>query len=386
MIPPNYQDREQAFIKHTLLRAYLERLFMIIGQQETRICYVDCFAGPWQEGSVDLKDTSISISLEIMQKCYESLRERTKNINFRALFIEKEKGPFSKLSTYLKNNHYPDVETKALNGDFYSLRSEIITWCENDFAFFFIDPTGWKKILDLPTLLPLIKRPRSEYLITFMFDFLQRAQPQKIHKTEMVKIFGEYPDIAGMSLSEKENYFLKLYQKNIKAKQISLGKKIYSAFVRVLYPCKDRTFYNLVYFTTHPYGVIVFMEESEKIDLIQRRARAYAKQESRIKRTRQQELFPSQVNLNNEPNIDLSIVKDYWMKKLSKEPKQIGIKDIAEMLEDTGWFIGDFQSALLELLKDKKVENLDAKGMRRKHAIHFKDSNGNGEYIRIKEL
>ena len=66
--------------------------------------------------------------------------------------------------------------------------------------------------------------------------------------------------------------------------------------------------------------------------------------------------------------------------------KSIGVEDIAEMLEDTGWFIGDFQSALLELLKDGKVENLDAKRMRSKHAIHFKDSNGKGEYIRIKEL
>ena len=237
MIPRNYQDREQAFIKHTLLRAYLERLFLIIGKKETRICYVDCFAGPWQEGGVDLQDTSISISLEIMQKCYDSFKKRAKNIKFRALFIEKESGPFSKLSAYLNNNPYPNIETKALNGDFYSLRSEIVSWCENDFAFFFIDPTGWKNILDLPTLYPIIERPRSEYLITFMFDFLLRAQPQKIHEPDIVKIFGENPNTDGMNLREKENYLMKLYQRNIKAKQISLGKNIYSAFVRVLYPC-----------------------------------------------------------------------------------------------------------------------------------------------------
>ena len=48
MIPENYKNREQAFIKHTLLRSYLERLFMIIGHRERVISYVDCFAGPWQ--------------------------------------------------------------------------------------------------------------------------------------------------------------------------------------------------------------------------------------------------------------------------------------------------------------------------------------------------
>lgn len=71
MIPDHYAGREQTFIKHSLLKAYLKRLFMIIGQFETNISYVDCFAGPWQEGSDDLKDTSIAISMDIMRECQE---------------------------------------------------------------------------------------------------------------------------------------------------------------------------------------------------------------------------------------------------------------------------------------------------------------------------
>jgi len=51
-VPAAYEGREHAFIKHQLLRAYLEKLFLIIGMSSTRIgiteiCYVDCFAGPW---------------------------------------------------------------------------------------------------------------------------------------------------------------------------------------------------------------------------------------------------------------------------------------------------------------------------------------------------
>ena len=42
----NYKGRSQAYIKHRLLEAYLKRLFMIIGQHEKVIRYVDCFAGP----------------------------------------------------------------------------------------------------------------------------------------------------------------------------------------------------------------------------------------------------------------------------------------------------------------------------------------------------
>ena len=89
-IPRNYKGKEQSFIKHRLLETYLERLFMIIGQHESRIRYIDCFAGPWKTESDNLKDTSISISLDIMKGCHESLKKRGKNVQFKALFIEKK--------------------------------------------------------------------------------------------------------------------------------------------------------------------------------------------------------------------------------------------------------------------------------------------------------
>ncbi|MCP5005717.1 MAG: hypothetical protein GY941_17545 [Planctomycetes bacterium] len=65
MIPENYRNREHTFIKHTILKRYLERLFMIKGQFEPVMCYIDCFAGPWQEDSSEMLDTSIAISLNI---------------------------------------------------------------------------------------------------------------------------------------------------------------------------------------------------------------------------------------------------------------------------------------------------------------------------------
>jgi hypothetical protein len=74
-IPKHYKGREQAYFKHGLLKAYLERLFMIVGQHHKTICYVDCFAGPWQEKGADLEDTSIAISLKIIRKCRDGLKK-----------------------------------------------------------------------------------------------------------------------------------------------------------------------------------------------------------------------------------------------------------------------------------------------------------------------
>lgn len=97
----DYKGREQAYIKHKLLEAYLMRLFMIVGQFQKTICYVDCFAGPWEETRDDLMDTSIGISMKIMSECREALLRLGKNIQFRALYIEKRKRAHAKLKSYL---------------------------------------------------------------------------------------------------------------------------------------------------------------------------------------------------------------------------------------------------------------------------------------------
>jgi hypothetical protein len=78
----HYERKSQTFIKHKLLEAYLKRLFMIIGQHESIIRYVDCFAGPWQEDSDELEATSIAISLKIMKECRESLLKQNKDVHF----------------------------------------------------------------------------------------------------------------------------------------------------------------------------------------------------------------------------------------------------------------------------------------------------------------
>ena len=90
-VPESYRNREQAYVKHHLLRTYLERLFMIIGQSQSIIRYVDCFSGPWNEQDDNLQDTSIGISLGIMRKCRDGLKHMSKNVRFQALFIEKDK-------------------------------------------------------------------------------------------------------------------------------------------------------------------------------------------------------------------------------------------------------------------------------------------------------
>jgi len=372
-IPEHYKGREQAYFKHRLLKAYLERLFMIVGQHHKTICYVDCFAGPWQEKSADLEDTSIAISLKIICKCRDGLKKLGRDVHFKALFIEQDQKAYEKLETFLEGRRDDRIETMPLHGEFIAVRQKILDWCGgNSFTFFFIDPTGWKEAVEPLTLKPFLQRSNSEFLINFMYDFLLRTHTQKLFEPDMIEIFGEAPVTEGMSSEEKEEHLVNLYRRNLKRLVPSGGDRPRTAYVKVLKPLKNRTLYHLIYLTRHPKGITEFMEASEKLDLVQKTIRAVVKQEHRIEKSGQEELFDAHEQVTEEDgHVDLSMVKEYWLNHLTSRPVRFGIDRLADMLEETGWFIRDFQEAFKELEKSDKVKNLDVKRTRPVNAVNF---------------
>jgi len=380
----DYKGREQAYIKHKLLEAYLMRLFMIVGQFQKTICYVDCFAGPWEETRDDLMDTSIGISMKIMSECREALLRLGKNIQFRALYIEKRKRAHAKLKSYLLENSPSGIAAESFFGDFFELRTKVLEWCgSDDFAFFFIDPKGWKNVVEIPTLKPLLQRPKSEFLINFMYDFILRTHTQKEFEEVMAAIFGGVPNTKGMSPDERENHLLTLYRTYLKKHMPANGSNPRSAMIPILDRTRDRTKYELVYLTRSPKGIEVFMAASEKLDFVQRRVRARTKQERAEEKTKQQSLFAvEELVPEKDGRVDLEIVKSYWIKKLGAEPQRFGIVELADILEETGWFESDLQEAFGELLSEGKVENLDMDRKRRSRFVHFDENRNTGERLR----
>jgi three-Cys-motif partner protein len=101
-----YTDREQALVKHSLLKAYLERLIMITGQRAfSRIAFVDAFAGPWQSSQEDLSDTSFALAVTVMEACRLQLQIKfRRSVRFRALFVEKDQKAYAKLKSFTDEN------------------------------------------------------------------------------------------------------------------------------------------------------------------------------------------------------------------------------------------------------------------------------------------
>lgn len=382
-VPDAYRGKEASFIKHELLRAYLKRLFLIIGMSAaklgiTEFCYVDGFAGPWQDESEDLESTSIAISLNILNECQQDLRKQSRSVRIRALYIEKDDAAFNRLNRYLRGHTPAGIETKALSGDFVALRQDILHWCGSAaFVFFFLDPKGWSPV-EVTALRPLLARPRSEFLINFMYDFISRAASMKDFQEHMIQLLGERVGVQHIHGKDREKRILDVYRKNLKSSMpTTSGWPARSAYVRVLDRQKERTKYHLVYLTSHPHGIVVFMEISEKLESVQKLVRASTKQISRVERTGQSEMF----NIGDfpepsEPSVDIAEVEQFWLGRLSNDATTFGEAAFADLLEETDWFPGDLQRALGNLIDAGKVLNLDAERRRRSRFLHFEKKNG----------
>lgn len=384
LVPDNYDGRVQAWIKHQLLEAYFEKLLMIIGMsakssRKVEICYVDCFAGPWGDDSQDMQGTSIAISLRTMAECKRMLAKLGVDATMRALYIEIDKKAHTRLADHLAVATPAGVDAQCKHGDFLDFRQDILDWCGTSaFTFFFIDPKGWMDV-GVEKLRPLLMRPRSEFLINFIYDFINRTASMASWQQDIAEFLGAPLDVVqklvGQSAEHREAQLLGSYRTGLKA---ALPQKVSryrprTAYVRVLDPDKERAKYHLVYLTTHPKGIVEFMGISEGVDLIQHRVRAARRSEAREAKTGVVDLFSEDDRDDVQPNLaSPSDVDQFWLEYLDAEPRAINEDVYADILEATDWMPGDLQASLVRLIKMGKVVNLDAPNPRPKWPLHYK--------------
>jgi hypothetical protein len=247
---------------------------------------------------------------------------------------------------------------------------------------FFIDPKGWTDV-GVDVLKPLLQRAQSEFLITFMYDFANRAVSMQDFQVQISELLGERPKVSGLSPPDREKAVLRTYRRNLEACVYSNTQwPARSAYVRVQDRLKDRTKYHLVYLTGHPLGIVKFMEISEKLDIVQKHTRAVTKQRSQIEKSGQTTLFEAGEFISEDDGrVSGDEVEQYWLSKLSDVPRMFGNTEFAGILEETDWFSGDLQLALGRLMDQGKVVNIDAKGRRKTRFLHY--DLGRGERLQL---
>lgn len=368
-MPLAYVGREQAYIKHEILKTYLQRLFMIVGRsKETVINYVDCFAGPWKEADEKLSDTSIGVSLEQMANCQKSLQaDFSRNVTFRALYVEKDPRSFNKLQNFLSESPYTGIETECYPGDYTQLLDRIVPWCGNHFTFFFVDPTGWQNVVGARTMLPLLKLRKAEFLINLMYDFANRAVAHENHAGDMIDLFGMVPEIAGKSAEERREILVRLYRDNLNREYG--GRTI---FVPVYKPGHNRVLYYLVYLTRNARGIDVFKAEAERMGIVQRVLQREVKLRRQMEQSHTADLFGGEAGVSIAKD-DLTdnrlMAREYLLARLSMQPLLIDLDKWAEFLEESDLYPSDFQMAAKELVSNGLIRNIDADVKKRRKNI-----------------
>jgi three-Cys-motif partner protein len=164
--------------KHLILRKYLDAWLPILAHNDRRVLLIDGFAGPGEyEGG---EDGSPLIMLKALRehRQKELLRQE---VHF--LFIEKHRQRCEHLRHLLQryqasNVLPPRVSYQVECGEFTALTGDLLNRLKQgrehyDAIFAFIDPFGFSNT-PMWIISELMRNPRSEVLITFMYEEINR--------------------------------------------------------------------------------------------------------------------------------------------------------------------------------------------------------------------
>lgn len=262
----NYVGREQAYVKHHFLADYVERLVFKVASVYKDVVYIDGFSGPWEDQGQSFEDTSFGIALEALRKAKaEWKRIQGVDVTMTALLVERSPAAYRRLQEVV--DLYPDITIRTFRGEFVALVGDLIKAIPHRaFTFVLMDPKGWK--IDMNAVTPLIRRPNTEVVLNFMFDFINRfatmEQPAIQAGLDVLlpgtnwrqRMADLDADPAERGASPRKDILVAAISDVIGR----LGNYPYVMETPVLYPTKDRTFYSLIYATRSKIGIEVFRE------------------------------------------------------------------------------------------------------------------------------
>jgi three-Cys-motif partner protein len=295
----DYAGREQSYVKHVFLERYLERLAHKIASVYPHVVFVDGFAGPWQSANEKLEDTSFGIALNALRRAKASWKTRHRGVTMSAFLVERDGEAYKKLAQVPAR--YPDMAIKTYEADFLTILPEILKDIPRDaFAFFLIDPKGWR--IPLARLAQMLARRKSEVIFNFMFDFINRAAsikdpivvagldeliPQGDWRARLAAAEASSP--GGLSSDQRKAVLVEAFASNL----AHFGNYSYVAETTILRPVKDRPLYCLFYATRHETGIEVFRDCQVQALEEQSRTRAAAKIKHAEATSGQAEIFQS---------------------------------------------------------------------------------------------
>ncbi|MEX1827305.1 three-Cys-motif partner protein TcmP [Luteibacter sp. CQ10] len=372
-----YESREHSLVKHTILGSYLERCLMIIGQRWNKIAYIDCFAGPWKSSTADLSDTSPGIAMRLMTDCQRQLSTKfQRQVDIRSVFVEADPERADLLEAHVQQTPADRDRPEIWRASFEEAIPDILRWLQPDeFAFVFVDPFGWKGIVEPAVLAPFLKRPHTELLINFMWNFINLATGLAEQENNLIAVFGaDWRDALAVGGETKKRELMRRYRS--KLAEVCDGhasQRLRTAMLPVEYIDKKKVIFNLVYATHNATGLVVFWEEAEKTALQQTRLKLQYRLNTKAKKGGQSDFFTADEH-EDEPSMPSYDLKLAWLKRMPRvgDTLTVGMMAMADLIEETDGLLSELQAALAELIKEGIVENAHAKRPRPVNAVNFR--------------
>ncbi|MXW25862.1 MAG: three-Cys-motif partner protein TcmP [Dehalococcoidia bacterium] len=198
--------------KHSILRRYLQGYYPKMASAQRRLVFVDGFAGPGEY--VGGKPGSPVIALDTLTG--HNQFPRWSDTEFLFLFIEEDAARFELLSSTLAAREDPaNVRVATRCGSFQEHMTDVLDRLGTNRlapAFVMVDPFGVKG-LPLDLLRRLAKFPKTELLVSFMYESISRWHSQPNYEVALDELFGrpDWRDAEGLEGEEKKAFLSGLY-------------------------------------------------------------------------------------------------------------------------------------------------------------------------------
>lgn len=261
----HYKDREQGFVKHTLIEKYLVSFAFKIFSKWDEIIYIDAFAGPWGVNTKECADSSFGIAIAQMKEVRTSEVILSKHSGraprLIAHLVEKDKTAFSRLEEYVNSDVADGIELHGYNDRFEDVIDDIshqVHQRKGHFIFVLLDPKGWKGMA-MQKVQSLLPKRSSEILVNVMTSFISRFIEKEACQDSYREFFGRdgvSEIVAEAPSEEKIDVVVREYCRSLRD---ICGFKYVSSCV-VLDEKKDAVKYFMVFGTNSLDGLKVFKD------------------------------------------------------------------------------------------------------------------------------
>jgi len=253
-----WKYEEQTKIKHFVLNSYLDIWIKIVGSN-SKLNYCDCHGGcgAYYDNDEIFWGSPILAANTIISNKINLDRQ----VNL-IVFEDNKKNVKNLRNVFKYHNLNQNNKWHIIHSDYDSEINNLLDRINDNLAptFFFVDPFGYK--IKYSTLQRIMKIPKSEIFLNFMFNSINRAVSNPSQENIIDELYGTANWRSANSLSgiKREETLIELFRNQLK----NCANHVFP--FRMSFPNKKRTYYYLFHLTNYYKGCVIMKSAFAKFN------------------------------------------------------------------------------------------------------------------------